>query len=124
MLAAVWVGGADAQFSREAMDSIRKATGADYRHMLLQLGIESTRPGPSGNPQAPNAANTDESKATPYGSLPDPLRMESGKRVKRASVWWNKRRPEIVELFEREIYGRMPEGPQTKRVCDCCHHAP
>lgn len=92
------------------MDSIRKATGADYRHMLLQLGIESTRPGPSGNPQAPNAANTDESKATPYGSLPDPLRMESGKRVKRASVWWNKRRPEIVELFEREIYGRMPEG--------------
>ncbi len=110
VLAAVWVGGADAQFSREAMDSIRKATGADYRHMLLQLGIESTRPGPSGNPQAPNAANTDESKATPYGSLPDPLRMESGKRVKRASVWWNKRRPEIVELFEREIYGRMPEG--------------
>jgi hypothetical protein len=24
-------------------------------------------------------------------------------------MWWNRRRPEIVELFDREIYGRVPE---------------
>jgi sialate O-acetylesterase len=41
----------------------QQATAADYRNMLTQLKIDSTRRGPSGNPAAPNAANTDESKA-------------------------------------------------------------
>jgi hypothetical protein len=25
-------------------------------------------------------------------------------------MWWNQRRPEIVEDFDREIYGRLPTG--------------
>ena len=25
-----------------------------------------------------------------------------------ANQWWSERRPEIVELFDREIYGRVP----------------
>ena len=49
--------------------------------MLTQLHIDSLRPGPSGNPKAPNAANTDESKATQYTSLPDPLIFNSGEKV-------------------------------------------
>ena len=44
--------------------NIKKLTQLDYQNMLDQLHIDSTRPGPSGNPQAPNAANSDESKAT------------------------------------------------------------
>ena len=36
------------------------------------------------------------------------LKLKNGKRVKTADVWWKKRRPEIVEDFDREIYGRMP----------------
>jgi hypothetical protein len=76
--------------------------------MLEQIGISSTRPGPSGTPGQPNSANTDESKATQYTTLPDPLVLNNGKKVKSAKVWWEKRRPEIVELFDREIYGRVP----------------
>jgi hypothetical protein len=82
--------------------------------MLQQLNITSTRPGPSGNPQAPNAANSDESKATPYTTLPDPLLLNNGQKVTDAKTWWNKRRPELVELFDREVYGRTPR--QTPKV--------
>jgi hypothetical protein len=48
-----------AQFDPKQMDSIKIATNEDYRLMLTQLKIDSLRAGPSGNPQAPNAANTD-----------------------------------------------------------------
>src|SRR4030042_5442931 len=98
------------QFSKQAMDSIRKLTGEDYRYMLNQIGITSVRPGPSGTPGQPNQANYDESKAAQYTSVPDPLLMNNGKRVKSAKVWWKKRRPELVELFDRELYGRIPEN--------------
>lgn len=89
-------------------EAIQKGTQADYRNMLGQLDNPKLRPGPSGNPEAPNAANTDESKATPYDSLPDPMRLESGKQVTNAQIWWDLRRPEIVEAFDGEIYGRIP----------------
>lgn len=90
--------------------AIQQATQADYKNMLTRLKIDSTRRGPSGNPSAPNAANTDESKATQYASLPDPLILKNGKKVTDAKTWWNKRRPEIVEDFDKEIYGRMPKN--------------
>src|SRR6185369_1694582 len=61
-------------------DSINKVTQLDYKNMMQQLNITSTRPGPSGNPQAPNAANIDESKASPYTSLPDPLILKNGNK--------------------------------------------
>lgn len=100
----------EAQFSRRAQDSIYQITQKDYRHMLQQLGITTLRPGVDGmKPDAPNAANYDEAKANPYPVLPDPLQLKNGQRVTTAKVWWNKRRPEIVADFDREIYGRMPE---------------
>ena len=87
---------------------LREKSEADHRQMMAQLGITALRPGPSGNPKAPNAANADETKATPYASLPDPLVLKNGKRVTTAAEWWKQRRPEIVEDFDREIYGRVP----------------
>jgi hypothetical protein len=54
--------------------------------------------------------NYDESKANPYPSLPDPLVLNNGKKVKTAKAWWQQRRPEIVEFFDREIYGRAPKN--------------
>ncbi|MEJ7677117.1 MAG: hypothetical protein WKG06_04420 [Segetibacter sp.] len=92
------------------MRAIQKGNQKDYQVMLDQLNIDSTRPGPSGNPQAPNAANNDETKASPYTSLPDPLIMKNGKKVTMAKMWWAQRRPEIVEDFDREIYGRTPKN--------------
>ena len=82
--------------------------------MLDQLGITSLRPGPSGNEQAPNHANYDESTANPFPTLPDVLTLEDGRRVTTAAVWWSQRRSEIVEDFEREVYGRIPAN--TPRV--------
>ncbi|MBO9658706.1 MAG: hypothetical protein J7527_07750 [Chitinophagaceae bacterium] len=97
-----------AQPSQAQRDSLNKLTQADYRNMLSQLKLDSTRRGPSGNPSAPDAANVDESKATTYTSLPDPLLLKNGKKVKDAKTWWDKRRPEIAEDFNREVYGRVP----------------
>jgi len=83
----------------------------DHQQMMDQLHIASLRPGADGNhPQAPNAANYDEAKANPYPKLPDPLVLKNGKKVKSAKVWWSKRRPEIVEEFDREVYGRVPKA--------------
>lgn len=86
------------------------ATQADRQKMMDLLGIKSLRPGLNGsNPQAPNYANYDESKANPYPKLPDPMVLKNGKPVTSAKRWWNQRRPEIVEDFDREIYGRVPK---------------
>ena len=77
--------------------------------MLDLLQIKSLRPGVDGmNPKAPNAANYDEAKANPYPKLPDPLVLKNGQPVTTAEMWWQQRRPEIVEDFDREIYGRVP----------------
>ena len=79
----------------------------DHRRTMDLLGISSLRPGPSGNPASRDAANVDESKVAPY-QLPDPLTLKDGTQVNTAEMWWKKRRPEIVEDFDREIYGRVP----------------
>lgn len=73
-----------------------------------QLGIRALRPGPSGNEKAPNHANYDERVANPYPDLPDVLSCWNGQRVVSAEMWWKQRRPEIVEDFEREVFGRIP----------------
>ena len=99
-----------AQFTLQQVDSLKTATNIDYQLMLKQLQIDSLRSGPSGNPKTPNAANTDELKASPFTSLPDPLILNNGEKVTDAATWWKKRRPEIVEYFDREIYGRIPQN--------------
>ena len=58
---------------------------------------------------APNYANYDEAKANPYPTLPDALVLKNGQPVTTADMWWNQRRPEIVEDFDREVYGRLPK---------------
>jgi hypothetical protein len=82
----------------------------DHQNMLEQLGIQSLRGGADGmNPSAPNYQNTDESKANPWPNLPDPLRRKNGSTVTTPESWWKERRPEIVEDFDREVYGRVPK---------------
>ena len=78
--------------------------------MMDLLGITSIRRGRDGNnTNSPNYANYDESKANPFPNLPNPLVLNNGGKVKTPKIWWNKRRPEIVEDFDREIYGRVPK---------------
>src|SRR6478672_4372889 len=61
-------------------------------------------------PVAGIPVNYDESKVGAY-TLPDPLAMANGKRVRDATTWSEKRRPEIVKLFEENEYGRAPGRP-------------
>jgi hypothetical protein len=79
-----------------------------HQHMMDELGLKSLRPGPSGNPSAPNHANYDESLANPYPNLPDALTMTDGQKVTSAKMWWDQRRPQIVQDFEKDVYGFIP----------------
>jgi hypothetical protein len=81
----------------------------DHQNMMDQLGIKALRPGPAGDEKAPNHANYDESKANPYPNVPDALTLSDGQKVTSAAVWWDQRRPQIVEGLERYVYGRMPK---------------
>ncbi len=60
----------------------------------------------------PAGTNYDESKVPNY-TLPDPLVMADGQRVRDARTWTTKRRPEILELFRTNVYGRSPARPKT-----------
>ncbi|WP_433975641.1 glucuronyl esterase domain-containing protein [Tunturiibacter lichenicola] len=82
----------------------------DHANMMKQLGIVALRPGPSGNESDSNHANYDESKANPWPNYPDPLVLSNGRKVTTQEMWWKLRRPEIVEDFNREAYGRVPKN--------------
>lgn len=64
-----------------------------------------------GNPlrRAPtgHVSNYDEAKVGTY-TLPDPLMMQNGQPVRTSEQWFKERRPEIIKLYESEIYGRIP----------------
>jgi hypothetical protein len=93
---------------QKRMARIREASAADHQKMMEQLGITDLRPGANGrDTAAPNAANYDETKANPYPRLPQLLLGDNGEIVSSANEWWDKRRPEIMEHFDREIYGRV-----------------
>ncbi len=65
----------------------------------------------SAHAQRPDV-NYEESKVPEY-TLPYPLLLGDGQRVTDAATWWDKRRPEILELFETQVYGRSPQRPKA-----------
>ena len=54
-----------------------------------------------------HVSNYDEAKVGNY-TLPDPLVLQSGKRVADTATWVRERRPEILTSYQTEIYGRVP----------------
>jgi hypothetical protein len=64
-----------------------------------------------GNPlrRAPtgHVSNYDEAKVGTY-TLPDPLVLQNGQPVRDADTWIKLRRPEILQRYETEVYGRVP----------------
>jgi hypothetical protein len=87
----------------------------DHQHMMDLLHITALRPGVSQNGQGDHPVNWDESKANPWPNLPNPLVLSNGKPVKNAKVWVTRRRPELVELFDREVLGRVPANVPSVR---------
>ena len=74
--------------------------------MMDQLGIKALRPGRNGN-KAVGKGFDDATGNEMMASLPDVLKMKDGSRVTNVEQW-TKRRAEILEDFEREVYGRVP----------------
>lgn len=54
--------------------------------------------------------NYDEARVPRY-DLPDPLCLENGEPVRDAQTWQDQRRPEILTLFAKHVYGRTPSAP-------------
>jgi hypothetical protein len=54
-----------------------------------------------------NQANYDEAKVPAY-TLPDVLKTSNNTTVKDKTAWEKVRRPEILKLFQENIYGQMP----------------
>jgi hypothetical protein len=81
----------------------------DHQNMMDQLGVKTLRRGPDPN----NQTTFDEATANPFrDSMPDVLTMKDGTKVTRADQW-PARRAEILEDFEREVYGRIPQNVPT-----------
>jgi hypothetical protein len=55
-----------------------------------------------------SAQNYDESKVPAY-TLPDILEMVNHQKIKGKKDWEDIRRPEILSLFEEQVYGTMPK---------------
>jgi len=58
---------------------------------------------------AQNNTNYDESKVPSY-TLPDLLTMQNGKKITTEKEWRLQRRPEILQLFANNVYGRTMVG--------------
>ena len=58
---------------------------------------------------------SDESKVPEY-QLPDVLTRFKGGKVKTAKIWFKKQRPEILELFTNEVYGKVPGNQAISEV--------
>src|ERR1700748_2561615 len=97
-----------AQTSSTNAQPVALTADQDRQKMMDQLGLTALRPGASGDEKAPDAPTYDESQANPFPNLSDPLTMKNGEKVTTPEMWWKRRRPEIIEDYEREVYGRVP----------------
>ncbi len=79
----------------------------DHQNMMNQLGIKALRPGKNGNPGT-GPGFIEETANAWIPTLPDALTMKDGTKVT-TQEQWTKRRGEILEDFEREVYGRIPK---------------
>jgi hypothetical protein len=70
--------------------------------------------GPTALAQPPGA-NYDEAKAG-HHTLPDPLVMADGRKVTTRDMWLNERRPELLRIFQAEVYGAVPEPPRPIKL--------
>ena len=53
--------------------------------------------------------NYDESKV-PKFELPDALKAQDGTAIDWPELWHSKRRPELLKMFEEQVFGKLPEG--------------
>lgn len=85
------------------MHALKTALAVALSMVVLLIGYAQAQP----------PANYDEAKVPKY-TLPDPLVLANGERVTDAKTWLERRRPEVLRLFENQVYGKTPSA--TKGV--------
>jgi hypothetical protein len=85
---------------------LQLANTAERLRIMKELKISAIPPGAVSS----SPATYNEADANPYPDLPDPLTLKSGRKVTTAAAWKNQRRAELLEDFQREIYGRTPKN--------------
>ncbi|QJW89442.1 acetylxylan esterase [Spirosoma taeanense] len=123
------------------MNRMREASQADWQKMMNRLNLVlPSLPPPADDPKRPaflkpkegttnwfdqagnthvrsgwgNWTNYDETTSSHY-SLPDPLKLKNGKPVTTANEWWKQRRPEILNEYQTEIFGKTPANTPSVR---------
>lgn len=123
---------------RTALEKVKtdSLTNADYQQTLQRFGIKlPLLPSLAEDPNCPKTitpkgtgggytdvqgrpytrslwgtwTNYEEGKANNF-ILPNPLVLKNGKPVTSSKIWWEKRRPEIVNDYENEVFGRIPQN--------------
>jgi hypothetical protein len=61
--------------------------------------------------QQPEVINYEEQKVGRY-TLPALLSTNDGRIIKTANEWERIRRPQILQLYQQHVYGKMPPGPK------------
>jgi hypothetical protein len=87
------------------------AVPAQTSTALSKISKPATRTTTTPTPQRMPGYNYDEAKIAPYVML-DPLRMADGTAVTTERQWQTERRPQILQLFEENIFGRTPAAAQ------------
>src|SRR6202021_1734447 len=88
--------------------AIAAVSAAERDRELKLLGITQLQPpGPAYDIGKPGNANYDESRANPYPTIPDVLRLNDGTRVTTPEQW-KKRRAEIKAMCAEDVYGKFP----------------
>jgi hypothetical protein len=96
---------ASAQAPAAPPNPVQLANNKERQRIMDELKISAIPPGAVSS----SPATYDEATANPYPNLPDPLTLKNGQKVTTAAVWRNRRRAELLEDFQREIYGRTPK---------------
>jgi hypothetical protein len=98
---------------------LKLSAADDHQAMMDKLHIPGAlRPGAAGGQGAvndPNYANYDEAKAKAKSPVPDLLTMANGQKITTAAQWAEHRK-ELYELFDSQIYGRVPEAAKHVKV--------
>jgi hypothetical protein len=84
----------------------------DHQNMMDQLKITALRPGKSGQNQTGKGFELENANEM-MPTLPDLMTLKNGTKVT-TTEQWTRRRAEILEDFEREVYGRIP--PNVPKV--------
>ncbi|SFH80268.1 glucuronyl esterase domain-containing protein [Planctomicrobium piriforme] len=64
---------------------------------------------------APPPTHTDEAQVPAY-TLPDPLKFADGSAVSSAKDWTERRRPQLLELFAEQMFGKAPPAPKSVKT--------